>query len=382
MPGVAAPPGRLALLQELASAPQGSGVPKRLSKRASLVLACLHGNSIRSIAQTSGVSAPTVRLWRKRFDADGIAGLADAPRSGRRPSHGDTLDRIRRALKTESPDGKKWHGRTLSSKIQIKPHVIWRSARRSRLTLDRHRTWQHVTDSPFVPAMVEVVGLCLHPPSLVLLLLVGQPAPPGERTGCLFIRNGRLSRGLKRVPEQPVSLGKALEVAVQVGEQRAATTWKPPHLRTAVEAVIQDQPADQHLHVLHTGPGLGLISTWVKRHQVSFHALPSTETWLHLASSWIRITSQPEPHTESVTQLLKSLSSLIQYRPGNTPVVWWKRPKTADWPPVDQTVLAKWNPLRPNIRSDTGPTTEPADELLHTGRSLPVPAGLPGVGHQ
>jgi transposase len=59
--------------------------PARLVERARVVLACadsLAGNS--GVAAELGLSAETVRKWRSRFTESGTAGLADAPRPGRR----------------------------------------------------------------------------------------------------------------------------------------------------------------------------------------------------------------------------------------------------------------------------------------------------------
>jgi transposase len=58
---------------------------RRLEERAGIVLACAdsaQGNS--GVAAELGLSAETVRRWRSRFTASGAAGLADAPRPGRR----------------------------------------------------------------------------------------------------------------------------------------------------------------------------------------------------------------------------------------------------------------------------------------------------------
>ena len=58
---------------------------RRLEERAGIVLACAdsaEGNS--GVAAGLGLSVETVRKWRSRFTASGTAGLADAPRPGRR----------------------------------------------------------------------------------------------------------------------------------------------------------------------------------------------------------------------------------------------------------------------------------------------------------
>ena len=60
--------------------------PYRDRLRAAIVLAAAAGQDNAAIARELGVCTGTVRKWRCRFAASGLAGLADAPRSGRPPS--------------------------------------------------------------------------------------------------------------------------------------------------------------------------------------------------------------------------------------------------------------------------------------------------------
>jgi transposase len=55
----------------------------RLVERARIVWRSSQGWRVPAIADEIGRSEATVRLWLRRFDAAGLAGLADAPRSGR-----------------------------------------------------------------------------------------------------------------------------------------------------------------------------------------------------------------------------------------------------------------------------------------------------------
>ena len=67
-------------LEQLVEAPE---TPRRQAMRAQIVLQAAAGATNREIADRTGVSVPTVALWRKRFAALGIEGLKDRPRSGR-----------------------------------------------------------------------------------------------------------------------------------------------------------------------------------------------------------------------------------------------------------------------------------------------------------
>src|SRR5258708_39967176 len=53
--------------------------------RARIVLAAAAGKSNAAIAAQQSVHADTVRKWRRRYAAGRLAGLKDAPRSGRPP---------------------------------------------------------------------------------------------------------------------------------------------------------------------------------------------------------------------------------------------------------------------------------------------------------
>jgi transposase len=57
--------------------------PVRVVERARIVDLATRGWRAPGIAAELGVSERTVRRWVKRFTAQGLAGLADAPRSGR-----------------------------------------------------------------------------------------------------------------------------------------------------------------------------------------------------------------------------------------------------------------------------------------------------------
>ncbi len=55
----------------------------RLVERARIILLSHHGRRVPAIAAELGVTEATARCWLARFNAAGLAGLADAPRSGR-----------------------------------------------------------------------------------------------------------------------------------------------------------------------------------------------------------------------------------------------------------------------------------------------------------
>ena len=63
--------------------------PARLVERARIVLAALEGLTAPQVAARVGVGEATARQWIARFNAAGLAGLEDAPRSGRPVTYAD-----------------------------------------------------------------------------------------------------------------------------------------------------------------------------------------------------------------------------------------------------------------------------------------------------
>ncbi|HTF53274.1 MAG TPA: helix-turn-helix domain-containing protein [Pseudonocardia sp.] len=55
-----------------------------MATRARIVLWRAEGRQKREVAALAGVSRPTVDLWLRRFDADGVAGLLDRARGAAR----------------------------------------------------------------------------------------------------------------------------------------------------------------------------------------------------------------------------------------------------------------------------------------------------------
>src|SRR5215472_15580877 len=61
--------------------------PARTVERARIVWLASHGKYAPAIAKELGLAEQTVRRWLVRFNAHGLTGLVDAPRSGRPPTY-------------------------------------------------------------------------------------------------------------------------------------------------------------------------------------------------------------------------------------------------------------------------------------------------------
>jgi len=69
--------------RELERRAQGEHGSRRVAQRAQIVLLAADGVPNRQIAMLVGLNQNQVGMWRKRYAAIGMGGLADRPRPGR-----------------------------------------------------------------------------------------------------------------------------------------------------------------------------------------------------------------------------------------------------------------------------------------------------------
>jgi transposase len=74
----------------------------RKVERARIILQSSHGERVPAIARALALCEPTVRMWIKRFNARGMAGLADAPHRGRPAT--DTREQVGLVVATALTD--------------------------------------------------------------------------------------------------------------------------------------------------------------------------------------------------------------------------------------------------------------------------------------
>ena len=72
---------------DLRTVAHGQKVEARLRDRARICWLSHDGKRVREIVALMGLDDKTVRCWITRFNAQGLAGLADAPRIGRPPTY-------------------------------------------------------------------------------------------------------------------------------------------------------------------------------------------------------------------------------------------------------------------------------------------------------
>ena len=309
-----------------------------MAERARIVLACLRGMRNDEVAREIGVRANTVGQWRRRFAERGIAGLCDAPRSGKPTKYGVHLrDRILAQLEQPPPAGMaSWDGGSLAKALHVSDHAVWRALRKEGIQLQRHRSWCVSTDPEFAAKAADVIGLYLNPPHNALVLSVDEkPSIQAlERArGYVHTSSGKIVQGMKSTYKRhgTINLFAALEVATGVIRGKTTQTKKRTDFQAFMDEIVAEQPAERQIHVI-----LDNLNThkknddWLAAHpNVTFHFTPTSASWLNQVEIWFGIFQRKTLNNASfrnVEQLTAAIHAFTTaYNENAAPFVWRKR---------------------------------------------------------
>jgi transposase len=171
---------------ELQRRVRGHTTPQRAAKRARIVLLAAEGVPNRQIAPMVDMNEHTVAQWRRRFEAEGLAGLQDRKRPGR-PLVYDHDQRLRivATVTQEPPDpASHWSHSQLAKALAdmgISASQLGRILADLDIKPHRVRSWiTRPNDPRFWERAADICGLYLVPPTNALVLSVdektGMPA--------------------------------------------------------------------------------------------------------------------------------------------------------------------------------------------------------------
>jgi transposase len=317
---------------------RSSKTEQRLVERARIVLLAADGLASRAIGRELGCRHHTVSKWRVRFARDRLAGLADAPRSGKPRSYGADADRrVLALLDRPPPQGfARWTAPLLARELgDISDQHIWRFLRAQGIDLAGRKAWCLSTDPEFAAKAADIVGLYLDPPENAIVLAVDEkPAIQAlERAqGYLKLPNGRALTGFAHEYKRrgTSTLFAALEVATGQIKAKHTKRRRRAEFLDFMNAVVADYP-DQEIHVV-----LDNLCThkpkrdrWRARHKnVHFHFTPTHASWLNQVEIWFSILSRRTlkgASFSSVKHLRQAIDAFVAaYNPTATPFQWRK----------------------------------------------------------
>ena len=162
--------------------------PHRQVLRARIVLAAAAALPNAVIARQLSLSQDTVRTWRDRFATQGLAGLADRPRSGRPPRYGaDVHLRIVATVTGQLPEADSaWTHRSIAEQLSddgISASQVGRILADLDLKPHRVRGWlTRPADPDFFSKAAVVCDLYLRRPTDSIVVCIDEKTAIGARS--------------------------------------------------------------------------------------------------------------------------------------------------------------------------------------------------------
>src|ERR1700689_3089458 len=175
------PAARLALSEaerkELVALGRQRSSPRGMVLRINIVLGAAEGLANRILARRLSTSVPTVLLWRKRVESDGIAGvLEERPRSGRpkRISAEREAAIVEATMKTTPKDATQWSVRAMAAAQKVSSATVQRIWKKHKLQPHRVESFKFSNDPLFARKVRDIVGPYMNPPDKAIVLSVDE----------------------------------------------------------------------------------------------------------------------------------------------------------------------------------------------------------------
>jgi transposase len=270
-----------------------------LVRRARVVLLAAAGVSGREIAVRLDLTPEHVSKLRSRFRAEGVEGLVERPKAGRKDHAvpAATVEQIVQLAMSPPPAGRsRWTTRLLAKQVGLTSGCVSDVLRRNELKPHLVRTYKVSRDPQFVAKVKDVVGLYLNPPQHAVVLSVDEKTSIQalQRTQLpLPLRSGRAVRHTHDYKRNGVvDLYAALEVATGKVTHRVTDSHTGLDFLAFMKTVVRRYPA-QELHVIldnSSTHGTPEVKTWlVENPQVRFHYTPTSASWLNQVEGFFGI---------------------------------------------------------------------------------------------
>jgi len=311
-------------------------IPQALALRARIVLGSARGESIRVLAERLGVSQPTVCLWRRRYRADGLAGLRSRTRSGRRRRISPAQERAVVAATMRPPQAAThWSARRLAKGVGLSSASVHRIWQKYGLQPHRVEHFKFSTDPQFDHKLADIVGLYLDPPERALVLCVDEKSQIQalNRTAPLLpLRPGipaQMTHDYKR--HGTTSLFAALEVLSGKVHGRCYRRHRHQEFIEFLNSLAR-RYRSRELHLIcdnYSTHNHAAVHQWLTAHpRFHLHFTPTSASWLNLVERWFGLISQQAIRRgsfDSVAQLERVIARFVEtWNQHAQPFVWTK----------------------------------------------------------
>ncbi len=319
---------------------RAASTPQAIATRCRIILSAAKGQSNSRIAQTLGISRPTVIQWRERFRAGGPIALTEvATGRGRKASLSPKKVKqiVEATLHTKPAGATHWSCRLMAKEQRVSPATVQRIWDAHGLQPHRTKSFKLSRDKQFVEKLTDVVGLYLNPPDKALVLCVDEKtqiqALDRTQPG-LPMKKGRLGTVTHDYRRHGTT---CLFAALNTVEGTVIGSCYARHRNIEflkfLRTIDRQTPAGLDLHLILDNYGTHKhpkVQQWLRRHsRFHLHFTPTSSSWLNLVERWFgEITRQRIRRGvfHSVPELVTAIEEYIQLNNQDPkPFVWTKK---------------------------------------------------------
>jgi transposase len=286
---------------------QARSVPVELVQRAYLVLASAAGHKPGQIAEQVGLSVGRVREWIERFNASGLLGLFDLPRSGR-PREYEAEAALRVVAIATTPPAQvgmpinTWSLSHLQRYLTEETEIGRLCRETIRGILHEHgisyqeaQRWQESSDPEFESKRQAIVDCYLDPPPGTIVVCFDQKGPVQflEQGGRHYRPKGKPAH----VPATYKRHGTGYLLAAlnpHSGEiwGRCFQKYNSGTVIWFLGWLLRQLPDDVHIIIIwdNASPHSRIVKRWLQKRlgeRVTWLHTPTKAAWLNLIEAWM-----------------------------------------------------------------------------------------------
>ena len=310
-----------------------------LAQRARVVLLAAEGVGTAEIVRRVGLSKPAVIGWKRRYAAEGIAGLDDRPKSGRPP----VIDPVGIVLATLEPPPPQlgvthWSSRLLAKHLGVSDFTVSTTWKKWGLQPWRVQTFKFSTDPELEAKIRDVVGLYLNPPDKAIVLCLDEKSQVQALDRTAPVLPLRLGMPEKQTHDYVRHGTTTLFAALEVATGKVTDACYPRHRHEEflrfLKHVAKTYPR-RRLHIVvdnyatHKHPA---VTSWLAKHtRITLHFTPTSGSWLNMVEIFFGIITRQAIRRgtfTSVKDLIAAIETFIDgWNERCEPFIWTK---TAD----------------------------------------------------
>lgn len=330
---------------ELERRVRSSKTSKRDSLRAQIILLRADGMKQRDVAKKLAISHATVSKWTMRFEANGLDGLHDDPRSGRKPSIDSAkvqqvIDQV-----AKPPEGStRWSTRTMAEEAGVSHMTVQRIWKSNDIKPHRTKTFKVSNDPKFEEKFWDVIGLYINPPEKAIILCCD------EKSQCQALERTQ--------PQLPLGMGHiktkthdyirhgTLTLFTALNHLEGTLISRIENKHTHVEwlrflkQIERETPDNVNIHIIadnYATHKKDKVLKWLeKRPHIHMHFTPTGSSWMNMVERFFAdITNDciRDGSFSSIGELARSINKYIERRNAN--------PKPYAWKAEGQKILEK-----------------------------------------